>query len=305
MELRQLEAFISIATLRSFRAAANRLNVTQPAISARLRALEEELGKDLIDRGGAEIRLTGAGAELLPYAEKIIDFAQQLKGTAAGKVRSRRAVRLGATNTIVSSWLPQLIAEVLESMPYVDMEIMMDTTRRLRELLSAGELDIAMISGPLHEKGIRNVPLNTYPNRWIVGARMPIRKGILTLDELAAHPIITYARDSGTFSSLEELFRLNGLWPVRLNSCSSSEAIIRVVEQGTAIGLVSAACLEFGPRTHDIRPLKLDLHLPTYEFYAAYHLDSVGRVGMAIAEIAHRIANKSGSGLSPGAAEGA
>ncbi len=301
MELRQLEAFISIATLRSFRAAANRLNVTQPAISARLRSLEDELGKELIDRSGPEIRLTGSGAELLPYAEKIIDFAQQLKGTASGKIRARRFVRLGATNTIVSSWLPQLMSEVLETMPYLDMEVVMDTTRRLRELLSAGELDIAMLSGPLHEKGIRNVPLSAYPNQWIVGRNSPVGDAAMTLDELAAFPIVTYARDSGTFSSLEELFRLNGLWPVRLNSCSSSEAIIRVVERSHAIGLVSSACLDFGEQRHGVRLLQMDFHLPTYEFFAAYHLDAVGRIGMAIAEIARRIANSESPGsLFPG-----
>lgn len=290
MELRQLEAFISIATLRSFRAAANRLNITQPAISLRLQALEEELGTQLICRTNSNIQLTSAGADLLQYAEQIVDTSKKLKATADGTVNSQRNIRLGATNTIASAWLPELVAEVFETMPSITLEVVMDTTRRLREILLAGELDIAIVSGPIHEKGIRSVPLKAYNNEWIASCDLAFPGSVLSLNELTQYPIITYARDSSSYSSLDELFRFNGLWPARLNSCSSSETIIQLAETGHAIGLISSACLE--GRSRRVQILKCAISLQSYEFFAAYHLDAIGRDGMAISDLARKVCQR-------------
>ncbi|EIM26404.1 LysR family transcriptional regulator [Microvirga lotononidis] len=286
MELKQLEAFVSIATLRNFSAAANRLNITQPAISLRLNALEQELGTPLFDRSGSKIQLTGPGLELLHYAEQIIDMSYRLKATALGETRSHQKVRIGTTDTIANSWLSELVAEIINGLQHLTFEIITDTTRNLRERLLSGEIDVAFLMGPVHEKGIRNLPLKTYESAWVAGERTKLPKGILTLDQIAPFPIITYARDSATYTTIEELFRMSGLWPVRLNSCSSTEVMIRTLVASNAIGVISTACLV---SDRGLRRLRCEVKLPDYEFCAAYHLDSVGRVGMAVAERAQKL----------------
>lgn len=289
MELKQLEAFVSIATLRSFSAAANRLNITQPAISLRLNALEQELDTLLFDRSGNKIQLTGRGLELLHYAEQIIETAQRLKSTAYGEARSHQKVRIGATDTISNSWLSLLASQIITSVQHLTFEVITDTTRNLREKLLSGEIDVAFLMGPVHEKGIRNLPLRTYQNEWVAGEATKIPRGILTIDKIAEYPIITYAKDSATYASIEELFRLSGLWPVRLNSCSSTEVMIRTLNSCEAIGVINSACLS---NDRGLRRLKCEIKLPDYEFCAAYHLDAVGRVGMAVAEMAQKISQK-------------
>src|SRR5690606_20686196 len=96
MEIRQIEAFVSIATLRNFRVAANRLHITQPAVSMRLASLERELGVDLIDRSGGDVQLTPKGMQLLQLAEHLLDTTAELKRSEERRVGKEWRAR-GAT----------------------------------------------------------------------------------------------------------------------------------------------------------------------------------------------------------------
>lgn len=288
MELRQIEAFVSVATLRNFRAAANRLHITQPAVSLRLAALETELGAKLLDRSGPEVQLTARGMQLLQLAEQLLDTATRLKTAAAGEQATRQVVRIGTTSTIVSAWLARLIEEVGRDLPHLTAELNIDTSPRLRNLLVEGELDLAILMGPTHAAGVRNLPLATYRTEWVASKTLGL-PGTMTLPELARHPIITYARASATYGSVEELFRGAGLWPIQLSASNSSEAIVRIAEKGLAIGVVSSACLSGDIDTRALQVIQCDAKLPAYEFFASYHMDSIGRIGMMVAEIAQRV----------------
>lgn len=292
MELRQIEAFVSIATLRNFRAAANRLHITQPAVSLRLAALEEELGAKLLDRSGNEVTLTARGMQLLQTAEQLLATADMLKTQAAGAPAARQIIRIGTTSTIVSAWLPRLFAEVKQDLPQHTLEMNIDTSPRLRALLLEGELDLAIIMGPTHAAGVRNVSLASYHTEWIASPRLRL-PAKMSFKDLAAYPIITYARDSATYGSVEEAFRVRGLWPIQLNSVNSSEALVCIAESGLAIGAVSAACLLGELDGRRLQVIQTDVRLPAYEFFASYHMDSVGRVGMMVAEIALRVSRES------------
>jgi DNA-binding transcriptional LysR family regulator len=293
VELRQLEAFVSVATLRSFRAAANRLNVTQPAISIRISTLEEELGVRLFERAGTKVRPTAKGLELLTYAEQVLDRAHTLKGVAHSS-DSLQKVRLGTTSTIVHAWLTSLMSSLRREFPHLTLELNIDTSPRLRGLLVSGALDVAILMGPVHEAGLRNLAVRTYRTAWIVSPTANLSPDVLTLPEIARHPVITHGRDSATYGSLEELFRLNGLWPVQLSSSNSAEAILSIARSGLAIGALSEACVR--PADPTLRLLRCEVELPRYEFFAAYHLDSVGRIGMIVAELAKQVASEHGIG---------
>jgi DNA-binding transcriptional LysR family regulator len=288
MDLRQLEAFVSVATLRSFGAAASRLSLTQPAISLRVKGLESALGVRLFERVGHGVRLTARGIELLPHAERILEASHAMRASAADSAVHHQTVRVGSVSAMASAWIPHLIAEVLDRINHLSFDLLVEPTLRLRERLLAGEIDVAIVMGEIQEPGIRNVPLGTYQMQWIASHSMVIPRGRLTLQDVARYPIITHGRESATYAELEEMFRVRGLWPVRLIASSPAEAIIRLVELGSAIGLISCACLEERPSA-DIRVLPCEIPLPTHTFFAAFHTDSVGKLGMRVAEMAQRV----------------
>lgn len=294
MELRQIEAFVSIATLRNFRAAANRLHITQPAISMRLASLEREVGAQLIDRSSGSVQLTAKGMQLLQLAEHMLETSTRFKQQAAvGNQTQQQKVRIGTTGTIVSAWIADLFSEIAQDLPHLTAELIVDTSNRLRGLLEQGELDLAIIMGSTLSAGVRNLPLVRYRNRWIVSRALQLPKD-MSLREIADYRIMTYARDSASYGSVEELFRNNGLWPVKLSSTNSTEALLRITETGWGIGVISEACMNGENHSTALQIIECDIELPEYEYVASYHMDSVGRAGMMVAELAQRVCRRFG-----------
>jgi DNA-binding transcriptional LysR family regulator len=288
MELRQIEAFVSIATLRNFRAAANRLHITQPAVSMRLASLEQELGVQLIDRQASNVQLTAMGMRLLQIAEQLLETASELKEIASGEAVELQKIRIGTTSTIVCAWIVELFADIERDLPHLTAELVVDTSPRLRTLLEQGELDLAIIMGSTLAAGVRNLPLARYGTQWVASRALGLPQR-MSLSDLAQYRILTHGRDSATYGSVEELFRNSGFWPVRLSSTNSAEALIRMTQHGLGIGVISAACLNSYMNTESLQAIECDARLPEYEYFASYHMDSVGRAGMMVAEIAQQV----------------
>jgi DNA-binding transcriptional LysR family regulator len=219
--------------------------------------------------------------------------------SAACSAGEAQTVRLGATSTIVHAWLTDLLRLLRAEFPNLVVEMTIDTTPRLRSCLVGGELDVAILMGPVHEAGVRQVALRTYRTAWVAsrGLAAQFTGPAVTLEDIARHWVVTYARDSATYASIEELFRFNGLYRQQLSSSNSVEAIIRLARSGLAIGALSEACVNADDP--ELSALPCELELPSYEFYASYHLDSMSRMGMIVAELARQCAVNHRTGLQP------
>jgi DNA-binding transcriptional LysR family regulator len=295
MELKQLEAFVSVASLRSFRAAATRLHITQPAVSSRITALESELGTSLFDRSGNRVRITGKGFELLRYAENALDVAKQMIGAARGPNAVQATARIGATGSMVHSWAPKFIEALRIEYPRLDVELHVDTSPRVRALLLDGEIDLALIMGRVDARGIQNLPLAKYKVQWVVSPRLNLPPDPVPLELIASHPIMTYSRDSATHLAIQQIFQARGLWPVRIGGSNSTEAILRIAESGFAIGVVVADSMQESSKRGQLRVLKLASRLPEFEYMACYRFDASGTIGKAAAELAQKICLQHGA----------
>ena len=288
MELRQVEAFVSIASLRNFRAAANRLHITQPAVSQRLASLEAELETQLLERSGTHVQLTAKGLQLLQTAEQLLDMAQKLKTQAAGEQPSLQRIRLGLTEAIANAWMAALYSRLTEVFPHLAVELHVRTSPQLRSMLVGGEVDIAILMGPTHAPGVHNLPLARYGTAWVASRALRLPRK-MSLEKLAKHRIVTHARGFHAYGSLEELFRARGLWPVEISTSNSIGALLRIAATGAAIGAACTACLDEQALGSSLRIVACDDELPWFEFFASYPLDSVGRLGMMVAEITQKV----------------
>lgn len=110
MNFKRIEAFFWVAKLQSFSKADEQQHTTQPAISSRIAALEEELGVKLFEReGNTRIALTPKGHELIPYAEKLVYLSKEFLITANNAAAYSGTLRLGVSETIAHSWLSTFI----------------------------------------------------------------------------------------------------------------------------------------------------------------------------------------------------
>ncbi|MBW7470738.1 LysR family transcriptional regulator [Marinobacter sp. M216] len=270
MNFKRLETFIWVATLGSFRKAAERQCTTQPAISTRIAALEEELGVKLFERESGRTMLTTKGQELLPYAEKIVFMSEQLRKRADRVALLSGILRLGVSETIVHSWLPHFFRVLHETVPNLDVEITVDVTGNLRTGLMDRSLDLAFLMGPVSEPRVENRDLCSFPLIWVASPELDLPDRVLKLEELAQWPIITYARNTKPFAEISQKFSELDDLPARFYSSSSLAACRRLALDGIGVSALPMSVISDGLKSGRLVQLEAAWTPSQLEFTASY-----------------------------------
>ena len=244
IDLRSLEVFYWVVQLGGFRRAAGKLNTTQPAVSSRIAGLEAAVGGPVLDRDRRrKLSVTPRGVALLGYAERMLALHGEMQAAMGGAEDLRGTVRLGVSETIVHTWLSTLVRRLHEVHPQVAVDIAVDISGNLRAALLAGEIDAAFLLGPVASPRVRCLPLCEYPLAWV--ARPGLLPGArpLALRDLAAWPVLTYARGTAPHAELTRLLGGPGLPPPRVFSNSSLASIVRMALDGIGIGVIAPAAI--------------------------------------------------------------
>lgn len=300
IDLRTLETFVVVASTGGFHRAAEKLHTTQPAVSARIAQLENELKTRLFERDKRGSRLTVKGRDVLYYAERILSLRSELINSVAGTDALEGTVQLGVSDTIVHTMLPVLLKRLNEVYPAITLEINVDSSSNLSNALLNRSLDVALLMGPVTANGAVNLPLCSYELSWIVPNDFPLGPDPVRLDELAAYPIITFARQTQPFWQLTELFQNAGLRRVRLFANSSLSSIVRMTLDGIGIAAIPPQVVQDHLASGRLRELKtLDQRMPQMQFTASYMTHTGMPLSSAVAELAQSAANDYVTGVRP------
>jgi len=239
--LGQLRTFLAVAETGSVRAAAERLVVTQPAVSSALAQLAGEVGVPLVTRDGRGLRLTPAGVAFAAYTRQALGLLDQAVNAAAGHDHPERGrVRLAAVTTAGERIVPRLLASFRRRYPEAGLVLEVGNRRRVWDLLASRQVDLAIGGRP--PAGTPFVTLATRPNLLVVIA--PAQKGEggkvrhVGLEELAGATWLLREAGSGTRGTTEELLRELELDP-RVLTVGSNGAILESVQVGLGITLLS------------------------------------------------------------------
>ena len=239
MEIGQVEAFLAVGTFGGFRRAADALRVSQPAISARIKALEDSLGVTLFERGRAGLALSPAGRALRPHAEQLL-HALALARQAVHDLRpsSGGALIIAAALSICTYLLPDVLKRFQAAHPKTLITVRSGHSKEVLEMVLAGEAELG-IARSLHHPGVETVSLRDDP---LVLVSVPTgamaRRGRARLDEVAAQPLILFDRGSSDWTLSHGLFRRAGLVPNVVLEVESIEAAKRMVERGIGIAFL-------------------------------------------------------------------
>jgi DNA-binding transcriptional LysR family regulator len=293
IDLRSVEIFFWIATLGSFRAAAAKLNTTQPAISQRMAALEAELGVRLFEREARGVKLTAKGQELLSHAERMLQARHEMLRAAREESVMTGRLRIGTAETIVQTWLPRLIERIHAAHPALTLEIDVDTTSVLRSQLIARKIDVAFLMGPLLEPHIDNLPLCRYPLAWVASPRLDLGHEPLALEQIASRPVITYPSSSTPYQLVRDMLAQASTHPFQLYGSASVALIAQMACDGIGTAVISPVCLRDELARGELRVLDVDAAaLPDLAFGAAW-LDGPGsHVARTIARLAQYVATE-------------
>jgi len=241
VEIRQLRAFVAIAESGTFTAGALRVHVTQAAISMQIRQLETEIGAKVFVRAPRHVILTEAGEQLLRRARHILrehDAALDEIAELAGAERGR--LRIGSASAMVlTEQLPIILKELRKQHPAAEIAVTSGTSEVLVDQILAGEVDVAFVSLPVDERGIKTERLSEDQLVAIASPRHKLAKQrTISAYTLAGERLILGERGGNTRRLIDQFFAQAGVALRVAMELSRQQAIKRMVEEDMGVGIV-------------------------------------------------------------------
>lgn len=241
MEFRQLRTFQAIAETRSFTKAAQRVHLTQAAVSAQIKALETETGTPLFARVNKKVFLTEAGETLLHSAQSLLREHDEALFVLAELSRAERGrLRIGTASTMVSTHpLPAILAELKREHARAQVTVFRGTSAEIVTKILRNDLDLGLVSLPVEASDIRAEVLR----RDMLIAIVPpdhrlARRRVVSGPQLAAEPLILGEEGGNTRRLIDLFFEKAGLHPQVMMELGSVSSIKRMVEHGLGVSIV-------------------------------------------------------------------
>lgn len=252
MTITQLEYVVTIATYRSFVAAAEKCFVTQPTLSMQIQKLEEELGVKIFDRNKHPIEITEIGEKVLEQARIILAEAERLNEVIQEEqARLNGAFKLAVIPTVAPNILPSLLENYAKKYPNMTLQVTEMETRHIVTALRNNEISAALLSTPLEENGIKEYPLFYEP---FVGyfnkGEKALEKRLITPEDIALDRIWLLNEGHCMRNQIIDLCsdniqRLQAERPYRYES-GNVETLRRMVEKNGGMAVLpELATLEF------------------------------------------------------------
>ena len=290
ISLKQLQAFVAVAELHSFRRAADRLNTTQPNISTRIAGLEGQIGHSLMTRDAGSVRLSPMGEQLLPEARNVLLSLDKFLLTAADDTLFDGTLRIGVTEMIVHTWLGKFFAVLKDRFPNIDMDLTVDLSVNLSRALFERRIDLALQSAPFDRQMSGNDALGPLPMLWVGSPKLGLSSKVLSLHDLAKHPVLTHARGTIPYNQMQDHFSAFSDVSVRHVSSSNLAACHQMTRDGLGVACLPEAMVRDDLANGTLETLRYLWVPDALDFVARYDADTCPSFVRAAAELAQKIA---------------
>lgn len=288
MDFEQLKTFLEVSRLKSFSRAAQKLLRTQPAISAQIRSLEQEIGARLFDREGGKVTFTSAGRLFEPFAEHCLECQSHIHLAIAELERSPRGeLSISANEATHLYVLPQVFAQFKRQYSRVVLSIVRSERLRTLEAVLNREVDFGVVSLPVRDARLAVEPIHrdelalVTPPTHPLAARTSVR-----LQDLARTPLLLPSHGRRR-EQLNELFRMQELTPRVAMEVESSELLKRYVLAGLGIGLLPRTNVAEEERNGTLKMIAVEGVRLARDLALVYRKDKqLSRAGQAFLEIA-------------------
>lgn len=240
MNISQLETLVTISKTMSFRKAGELLNLTQPAVSAQIKSLEDEFSTVLVDRN-QPVTLTDRGIVFLEHSERILSIVEELKQRLSDLNQTPQGhIILGTTTSIAIQMLPRVLFYFQDQFPLIKTTIQSMPSCQVYNSVENGQIDVGI--GYLIE---RNPNLSTsvlYYDTFelVVSSKHPLSQNpVATIDVLRDLPLILLTHDTVGRKFADEIFKKHKITPNVVMELSSSEEIKRMVELDLGAAIIS------------------------------------------------------------------
>ena len=259
MNINQLETLVAISKTMSFRKAAELLNLTQPAVSAQIKSLEDEFNTVLVDRN-QPVTLTDSGMIFLEHAERILQTVEDLKQRLSDLNQTPQGhIHLGTTTSIAVQILPRVLSYFQNQYPLIKTTIHSMTSSQIMASVENGTIDIGI--GYLFEKTPSLITSILYYDTFelVVSPDHPLsRVTHTTLEELKDIPFIMLSPDTAGRRFVDQVFQQYRINPPIVMELSSSEEVKRMVELNLGAAIISKLSVMKEVRLGTLKIIQVD-----------------------------------------------
>jgi len=249
MDTRQLAAFCAVVERKSFSQAAERLGVTQPAVSLQIRSLEERMGQQLLDRSGRRVEPTEAGLRLYRGAQRLLTLERQVLEDVAGEAEGllRGQLAIGASTGPGGTVVPVLLCEFAEANPEVTVDLSISDTQTIVDLVARRELELGVVGATPRNRSVAYEPFFRDEVVLVCPPKHRFAGQTITLDDLRSEPLIVMQEGAGVRQVIEDELRQAGTrlrdLDVRLE-LGLQESVKSAVEAGHGVTFISRTAVQ-------------------------------------------------------------
>ncbi|NVZ53672.1 LysR family transcriptional regulator [Pseudomonas sp. B6002] len=253
--IRELRTFVCAARKGTFAAAGQQVGLTQSAVSAQIKHLEDALGVKLFDRTGRSATLNSAGQRAVPLAEEILDIFSRM-GTPDSANNFQGSLRIGAIGSVQTGLLPEALVALKQRAPFIEVSLVPGVSLNLLSQVDAGDLDLAiMINPPFNlPKDLNIEVIAREPFVLITANDVP---GDDPLQILREQPFVRYDRGSFGGRQVTQFLKEQKIQTQLALELDELDAIVKMVRSGLGVSLVPLAGLWL-EHDSDVRVLRLD-----------------------------------------------
>ncbi len=284
MNLRFVEAFYWAVTLKSVTRAAEKLFITQSALSSRIAALESELGALLLDRRDKQFRLTMAGSRFHSHAERLLNLQREIKAEFSSGAERPMQLRIGAIESVLHSWLIEWLQTLRLTQPALELALTVETTPVLLDQMRRGAVDMVLAALPADGDGVQTLALAPM-HMVFVGRQQPHGRKRYTLQQLSGQDeLLTFQRGSQPHVALLDLCRKQGVQAPRVHTISSISAMVQLVEQGFGVATLPQAAVARLAQQLPLVAVRCDAVLTPLPIHLSWRDDPAASVAAQVVE---------------------
>lgn len=287
--IKQMEAIYWVGSLGSFEAAASYLNVAQSTISKRIGELEGHFKTPLFDRSARQSVLTSKGQGVMEIAEQMLRLNDKLTASARAVDAPPLRFRLGATDLVAMSWLPELLARILEMHPEVEIEPEIDLSKELISRLIERKIDFAIVPRVTEQAQFVNQPLGEIELVWLASPLLLKGKTNLTQKELLSFPLLTQSAKSILRPVLQSVIENDELPFAKKILCNNMGALAELAAFGMGITILPKAFFARYIAEGKLEIVTTPIALPKLEYFITYRNDYHRRFFAEVADLCRSI----------------
>ena len=288
MDFEQLKTFQLICQLKSFSRCAEKLGVTQPAISAQIRSLENEVGARLFDRDGGKVILTAAGRLFEPFAEHCLQCYSHILAGVSELYRSPRGELCVSTNEAASLYLlPGIFAQFRKQYNRVNLSIVRAERSRTIEAVISRDADFGVVSTPVQDSRLETMPLFKDDVMLVVPSMHPLAsRSTVKLDVMLQYPLLLM-KHGRLREKINHFLNTHDVRPRVAMELESSELLKRLIQAGVGIGFLPESNVRADAEAGLVKTIRVEGMRVQRELALIYRKDKVlTRAAQAFLEVA-------------------